>query len=214
VNRLILKYGKPIAVVVLAVFAWVVYQRVANGTAAVLAVTAGAGWLLGTVTFVSCWPRITVNGLRRAITRRGLGDGPIPVNALRAAADTASGANGTVLATGTDDLVYLAGWLDVRKGPRVLHIPAMHDRYHSIQFTDPVTGANFAYTGTRTTPDTPAGYLLCAPGWTGTPPPGTTRITIPHRRALLIGRVHATDPDDRRTAYTQAQQIRLTAPTR
>jgi len=30
-NRLILKYGRPLTAVILAVFAWVVYRRIASG---------------------------------------------------------------------------------------------------------------------------------------------------------------------------------------
>jgi hypothetical protein len=36
------------------------------------------------------------------------------------------------------------------------------------------------------------------------------RIDVPHRSALVIGRVFAADDDDRRVAYALAKQIRLT----
>jgi hypothetical protein len=35
------------------------------------------------------------------------------------------------------------------------------------------------------------------------------RIDVPHRSALLIGRVFAADDDDRQAAYALAQQIQL-----
>jgi hypothetical protein len=36
------------------------------------------------------------------------------------------------------------------------------------------------------------------------------RIEVPHRSALVIGRVFAADDDDRRAAYALARQIQLT----
>jgi hypothetical protein len=37
-----------------------------------------------------------------------------------------------------------------------------------------------------------------------------TRIDVPHRAALLIGRVFVADEDDRHVAYSLAKQIQLT----
>lgn len=81
-NRLILKYGTPITVVIVAIFAWVIYRRIADGGVAgiiPLAVTAVAVWALGAFLFIYFWPRITVGGFKRIITKRGFGGGPIPV---------------------------------------------------------------------------------------------------------------------------------------
>jgi hypothetical protein len=214
-NRLILKHGRPVTAVVLAIFAWVVYTRVARGgvdAIVVLAATAVTVWVLGAFAFISFWPWITVTGFRRVLARRGLGGGsPVPVNTLYAVPDSPSGvaAAGSVIATGTDDILYLGGWLDVKAGPRVLHVPEMDDRYYSVQFTDPATGANFAYVGKRTTGTAAGDFLLCAPRWGGDMPDGMTRIDVPHRAALLIGRVFVAGEDDRRAAYALATQIRL-----
>jgi hypothetical protein len=132
-NRLILKHGTTVTIVILAIFAWVIYARVAGGGVAaiiVLAATAVAVWVLGAFVFIYFWPWITVNGFRRIFVKRGLGGGPIPVNTLYAVPDSPSQSASTssVLATGTDDVLYLGGWLDVKAGPRVLHVPEMDDR--------------------------------------------------------------------------------------
>jgi hypothetical protein len=113
------------------------------------------------------------------------------------------------MGTGTDDLLYLGGWLDVNTGPRVLHAPEMDGRYYSVQFTDPTSGANFAYVGKRTTGTAAGDFLLCEHGWKGEVPTGMTRIDVPHRSALLIGRVFAADEADRVAAYALAKQIQL-----
>jgi hypothetical protein len=97
----------------------------------------------------------------------------------------------------------------VNAGPRVLYVPEMNGRYYSVQFTDPSSGANFANIGKRTT-GTAAGYFfLCQPAWNGDAPTGMTRIDVPHRSALVIGRVFASDESDRQAAHALAKQIQL-----
>ena len=217
-NRLILRYAYPLTAVILLVFAWVVIQRLARGVDAIipLVVAALIVWPLGTIAFVYLWPRITVDGFRRAILNRGLGGGPVPINSLYAVPErpSRSAAGGGLMAAGTDDLLYVVGWLDVGAGPRVLRVPEMDDRYYSIQLTDPAGGTNFAYVGKRTTGTNAGAFLLCEAGWTGSVPNGMTRIGVPHGTALVIGRVFAADDDDRHTAYALARQIQLAdAPT-
>jgi hypothetical protein len=214
-NRLILKHGIPVTFVILAIFTWVIYTRIAGGgvdAIILLAATALSVWVLGVFVFIYFWPWITVNGFRRIFVKHGLGGGPIPVNTLYAVPDSPSHSASTssVMATGTDDVLYLGGWLDLKAGPRVLHVPEMNDRYYSVQFTDPSSGANFAYVGKRTTGTATRDFLLCEAGWSGATPHGMTRINVPHHAALLIGRVFAADENDRRTAYTLAKQIQLT----
>ncbi len=189
-------------------------QRLARGVEAIipLAVAAVIVWLLGTVVFVYLWPQITVGGFKRAIVKRGFGGGPIPINTLYAVPDRSSqsASRGSLMAVGTDDLVYVGGWLDLEAGPRVLHVPEMAGRYYSVQFTDPTSGANVAYVGKRTTGTDAGDFLICEPKWTGSVPAGMTRIEVPHRSALVIGRVFAADDDDRHVAYALAKQIQLT----
>jgi len=212
-NRLILKYGYPITGVILAVLAWVIYRRISRGWSEVipLAVAALIVWALGTPAFIYFWPRLTVMGFKRAIVKRGFGGGPIPVNTLYAEPNisSASASNASLLGTGTDDVLYVAGWLDLRNGPQVLHAPDMAGRYYSVQFTDPSDSANFAYIGKRTTGTKAGDYLLSGPGWKGALPQGMTQISSPNTSVLVIGRVFVESDSDQLTAYALAQQIQL-----
>ena len=211
-NRLILKYGRPLTAVILAVFAWVIYRRIASGEEIIpLAVAAVIVWGLGAPAFIYLWPRLTVNGYKRAIVKHGFGDGPIPVNTLYAVSGTSSPSvsRGSVMATGADDLLYIGGWLDLSKGPQVLHLPDMAGRYFSVQFTDPSTSANFAYVGKRTTGTEAGDYVLSGPGWKGTVPNGMTQISSPTDSALVIGRVFVESDSDLPIAYVLAKQIQL-----
>ena len=211
-NRLILKYKYPVTAVILVIFAWVIYARISHGWSDVitLAVAAVIVWAIGAPAFIYLWPRLTVNGFKRAILKRGFGGGAIPVNTLYAEPSISSASpTGSLMGTGTDDVLYVAGWLDLKNVPQVLHVPDMANRYYSVQFTDPSTSANFAYVGKRTTGTQAGDYLLSGPRWKGTVPKGVTQISAPHNSVLIIGRVFVDGDTDHPAAYELAQQIRL-----
>lgn len=211
-NRLILKYGRPLTAVILAIFAWVIYRRIASGDGIFPLVTAAViVWGLGAPALIYLWPRLTVNGYKRAILKHGFGEGPIPVNTLYAVPGTSSpsSSRGSLMATGADDLLYIGGWLDVSKGPQVLHVPDMAGRYFSVQFTDPSRSSNFAYVGKRTTGTKAGNHVLTGPGWTGTVPDGMAQISSPTQSALVIGRVFVESDSDLPAAYALAKQIQL-----
>jgi hypothetical protein len=211
-NRLILKYAYPFTGVILLIFAWVIYQRISEGWSEIttLAIAAAIVWVLCVPTFIYFWPRITVNGFKRAILKRGFGGGPIPVNTLYAEPGISSASpTGSLMGTGTDDVLYVAGWLDLKKGPQVLHTPDMAGRYYSVQFTDPSNSANFAYVGKRTTGTKAGDFLLSGPGWKGTVPSGMTQIASPSSSVLVIGRVFVASESDQPIAYALAQQLQL-----
>jgi hypothetical protein len=211
-NRLILKYGRLLTAVILAVFAWVIYRRIANGDEIIpLAIAAVIVWGFGAPAFIYLWPRLTVNGYKRAIVKHGFGEGPIPINTLYAVPGTSSpsASRGSLMATGAEDLLYVGGWLDLSKGPQVLHVPDMAGRYFSVQFTDPSTSANYAYVGKRTTGTTAGDYILSGPGWKGSVPNGMSQISSPTDSSLVIGRVFVESDGDLPIAYALARQIQL-----
>jgi hypothetical protein len=213
-NRLILKYKYPITFAILAVLAWVVYRIFSMGGSGLIAfvVVVVIVWGLGTCIFLYFWPPITYSAYKRAVVRHGLGGDPIPVNTLYAVPtlSSPSASNSSLLATGTNDVLYVGGWLDLSKGPQVLHVPDMAGRYYSVQFTDPSNGTNFAYVGTRSTGTEAGDYLLSGPGWKGTVPQGMTQIASPNNSVLVVGRVCVESDSDLPTAYGLAKQIQLT----
>ena len=181
--------------------------------------------LFGSVTVVAWflftyfWPRMLLVVFKRAILVKGFGDGPIPVNTLYTepqalfaeplAAQSASSSN--LATTGVNhDTLLTVGWLDLGKGPQVLHVPDMSNRYYSVQFTDPSYNTNFAYVGKRTTGTQAGDYLITGPGWQGAAPSGMTQISSPNNSVLVIGRVLVYSDSDLSTAYGLAKQIQLT----
>ena len=212
-NRLILKYKYPITFAILAVLAWVVYRIFSGGSGLIaFAVVVVIVWGLGTCVFIYFWPPMTYSAYKRAIVVHGLGGGPIPVNTLYAVPNLSSpsASNSSLLATGTNDVLYVGGWLDLSKGPQVLHVPDMAGRYYSVQFTDPSDGTNFAYVGKRTTGTGAGDYLISGPGWKGSVSQGMKQIASPHHSVLVIGRVFVESDSDLPPAYGLAKQIQLT----
>jgi hypothetical protein len=174
-----------------------------------------AAWFL----FIYLWPRMMLSVYKRGLLVKGFGDGPIPVNTLYTepqklfaeplTSQTASSSNLMTVGVNHDTLVT-AGWLDLRKGPLVLHVPDMNDRYYSVQFTDPSKNTNFAYVGKRTTGTQAGDYLIAGRGWNGHVPGGMTQISSPNNSVLLLGRVLVYSDNDLSTAYGLSKQIQLT----
>jgi hypothetical protein len=213
VNRLILKYGYPITFVILAILAWTVYRIFSTGGPGItgFVVVTVVVWLLGACLFLYLWPRFTYSAYKRAVMQHGLGGGPIPINTLYAASTLSSpeASTGSLMATGTDDVLYVGGWLDLTQGPQVLRVPDMAGRYYSVQFTDPSDGTDFAYVGKRTTGTASGQYLISGPGWRGTAPQGIPQIASPNNAVLVVGRVFVASESDLPTAYGLAKQIQL-----
>jgi hypothetical protein len=213
-NRLILKYKYPITFAILAVLAWVTYRYFLEGGSRLITfvVVAVIIWGLGTCVFLYFWPRMTYRAFKRAVVVHGLGGAPIPVNTLYTVPTLASPAasNSSLLATGTNDVLYVGGWLDLSQGAQVLHVPDIAGRYYSVQFTDPSSGTNFAYVGTRTTGTEAGDYLISGPRWKGTVSQAMTQIASPNNAVLVVGRVFVESDNDLPTAYGLAKQIQLT----
>jgi hypothetical protein len=169
-------------------------------------------WVLGAFAFIYFWPSITTSAYKRAILKHGLGGGPIPVNTLYAGPDTASTSapGSSLMATGASDLLYLAGWLDLSKGPLILHVPDFSGRYYSIQFTDPFDSADFAYVGKRTTGSLAGDFLITGPGWHGSLPQGMKQISSPRNSVLVVGRALVDSENDVAAVYALTKQVQLT----
>lgn len=175
-----------------------------------------AAWFL----FIYFYPRMVLYLYKRAALVKGFGDGPIPVNTLYTQSQALFAdplrvslppGSSNLMSYGTNrDTLYVCGWLDLSKGPQVLHVPDMAGRYYSVQFTDPSNNTNFAYVGKRATGTEAGDYLISGPGWKRSVPQGMTQISSPNNSVLVLGRVLVESDSDLPTAYHLAKQIRLT----
>jgi hypothetical protein len=168
--------------------------------------------------FIYFWPRMMLSVYKRALLVKGFGDGPVPINTLYTEPQAlfadplhAPASASKLATTGVNrDTLLTAGWLDLSKGPQVLHVPDFSERYYSVQFTDPSDNTNFAYVGKRTTGTEAGDYLISGPGWKGQVPSGMTQISSPNNAVLVIGRVLVESDSDLSTAYGLSKQIQLT----
>ncbi|HEX9013323.1 MAG TPA: DUF1254 domain-containing protein [Anaerolineaceae bacterium] len=180
----------------------------------IIAVVAAAAWCL----VIYFWPRMLLSVYKRAILVKGFGEGPIPVNTLYTPPQALfadplhlTGSASNLMNTGVNrDTLYSGGWLDLRNGPLVLHVPEMNDRYYSVQFTDPSKNTNFAYVGTRATGAQEGDFLITGPGWSGQAPQGVKQISSPKNAVLVFARVLVYSDSDLGTAYGLSKQIQLT----
>ncbi len=209
-----------IAIVTTAVVAWAVYRRFFRGGTDLVpfALLAVIAWGLITFALIAFWPSLILNVYKKAILVKGFGDGPVSINtiytepqALFADPLHPPASSSKLATTGVNrDTLLSAGWLDLRQGPQILHVPDMSGRYYSVQFTDPSNNTNFAYVGRRATGTQAGNYLISGPGWQGAVPGGVARISSPNNSVLVIGRVLVTGDSDLPAAYGLAKQIQLT----
>jgi hypothetical protein len=178
-----------------------------------------AAWALGTFLVIYFWPHLAYNVFERGIVDKGFGDGPIPVNTLYTEPQTLfaeplasqSTSSSNLMTTGVNrDTLLTVGWLDLSKGPQVLHVPDIQGRYYSVQFTDRSDGTDFAYVGSRTTSTNAGDYLITGPGWKGAVPQGLAQISSPNNSVLVIGRVLVEGDADLSTGYALSKQVQLT----
>jgi hypothetical protein len=175
-------------------------------------------WMVGTFLFIYFWPHFVMNHFKRAILDQGFGDGPLPINTLHTEpralfADplhtSLPPGSSNLLTVGVNhDTLLTGGWLDLSKGPLVLHVPEFSHRYYSVQFTDPFD-VDFAYVGTRTTGTQAGNYLVTGPGWKGTVPQGMKRVSSPSNSVLVLGRILVYSDSDLPTADILAKQIQV-----
>ncbi len=171
-----------------------------------------AVWGVGTVAYIDYYPHLIYNAWDNAIINNGDGATPnftgIPVNTLYTLTSLASPATRNNVAGGNHDTLYTLGALDLSKGPQVLHVPDMGERYYSIEFIDPWGDAS--YIGQRTTGTQAGDYIISGPGWKGNLPMGLAQIAFSDNSVLVLGRVLVYNDSDLTTAYNLSKQIQLT----
>lgn len=175
-------------------------------------------WVVGTFLFIYFWPHLVTNHFKRAIVDQGFGDGPVPINTLYTEPQALfaeplhtslpPGSSNLMTVGVNHDTLLTVGWLDLSKGPQVLHVPDFSGRYYSVQFTDPFD-VDFAYVGTRATGTQARDYLITGPGWQGSVPQGMKQISSPDSSVLVLGRILVYNDRDLLTANNLAKQIQF-----
>ena len=121
---------------------------------------------------------------------------------------TLSDASSRLVVAPNVDTLYSVAVLDLRRGPEVLTVPAIADRYYTYQFLDMYT-ESFAYVGTRATGGRAGSWLVVAPDWRGSVPPGDTLVRASTPVVILLGRFLVSGPTDLPAAQAVMAQVQL-----
>ncbi|SIO64691.1 DUF1254 domain-containing protein [Paraburkholderia phenazinium] len=115
------------------------------------------------------------------------------------------------IVTPNNDTPYSWAWLDLRREPWVLTVPAVkNDRYYVFQWIDLFT-YNFAYVGSRTTGNGAGHYLFAGPNWHGDTPKGIDKVFRSETDIILtLGRTALSGPSDVKDVEAIQKQYRLT----
>lgn len=109
-----------------------------------------------------------------------------------------------------NDTIYSRSWLYLGDEPVILSVPAITDRYHSVQLND-FMDDNFAYVGTRTTGDEAGNYAIAHQGWAGELPEGVTALPPSSTPwAFLQVRTYVKDASDLEAAHAIQDGYTLT----
>ena len=158
------------------------------------------GLALGTKAYQYGLPLLDFERLYETQTSVNVPDnrGNGPVNQFSHVRRLLDASDRNVVAPNSDTL-YSIAWLDLRKGPQVVRVPAIKDRFYVIPFYDPYTNDFYNVTSNKKSQPgagdygrTNGGaYAVVPPGFKGKLPKGVKRVQAPqYARADPRAHVH------------------------
>ena len=108
-----------------------------------------------------------------------------------------------------NDTLYSDAWLDMSRGPVVVHLDPSPKRFRYLEFLSPYE-ENFANVGSSAKALKGTDFLVTPPGWNGHVPAGDRRIRSPYDRAWVVGRTFVRDSSDLAGAKKVARTFRIT----
>lgn len=137
------------------------------------------------------------------------GDGSAPENSFGHVRALGSPDLKTIVMPNNDTL-YSSAWIDLSRGPFLLDVPPMGERYFTFQMMDAFSNT-FDYAGTRATGPQGGRFLLAEPGWAGETPAGIDKVFVaPTSRIWIAARFGVRGEADLSGAHKAQDVIRLT----
>lgn len=160
--------------------------------------------------YVYLYPLITMEVSRLQLTniQSGKIPGRGPANMfhhMRAYPD----ANFRVVVRPNFDTLYSSAWLDLRKEPMVIRMPATNGRYYLLPLMDMWTDV-LAAPGSRTTSTEEQVYAVLPPNWKGNLPKGVQPIQSTTSFLWLIGRIQTNGAADYPAVHKIQDQMSIT----
>ena len=113
--------------------------------------------------------------------------------------------------TPNNDTLYTNAWLDLSRGPLLVHAPDTAGRYYVLGFLDFYTNP-FAYTGTRTTGTGAQVLFVHGPDWRGSVPQGAIEVAAPTDHVWVLGRILAMEDEALEPVHALQDAFRIVRP--
>ena len=143
----------------------------------------------------------------RAVTLPRKGGGLLQLNTFHHTRTLSTPETAVVTAVNSDTLLSRA-WIDLSRGPLVIHLPDTADRYYSLALMDIFTN-NFAVPGRRTMGTAAVRFLLAGPQWDGAAPAGMKMIRSPTNAVWALVRILVDGPDDVAAVHAIQDQLAI-----
>jgi len=135
---------------------------------------------------------------------------PLRLNAFWHTKTLSTPATSDVTAVNSDTLLSRA-WIDLSRGPLLIHVPDTADRYYSIALMDFFTN-NFAVVGRCTTGTKAVSFFLAGPRWNGVAPGGAMTIRSPTNAVWALVRFLVDGPADLAAVRGLQEQLSISRP--
>ncbi len=143
----------------------------------------------------------------RAVTLPRKGGELLQLNAFHHTRSLSTPETAVVTAVNCDTLLSRA-WIDLSRGPLIIHLPDAADRYYSLALMDVFTN-NFAVPGRRTMGPAAGRFLLAGPQWDGVAPAGMKEIRSPTNAVWALVRILGDGPDDVAAVHAIQDQLAI-----
>lgn len=163
---------------------------------------------LGTEAYIYGYPLITMDATKRVMTNAVNPSGGLMGQFINMQ-EYPNPSNHNVTSPNADTL-YSVAWLDLSKGPYILHVPDANGRYYLMPMLSGWTEV-FAAPGTRTTGTKAHDFAIVGPHWRGRLPRGIERLKSPTDIVWIIGRTYCTGtPEDYQAVHALQDEYKLT----
>lgn len=145
---------------------------------------------LGVDAYIYGYPLVVMGSVRRVTTNVAAPKGKLAPMGQFANYRSFPDASKRDLAGSNVDTLYSLAWLDLSRGPYVLHLPDVHNRFYLMPILDGWTEV-IGSPGTRTTGDKAGDYAITGPQWTGGLPAGVKQIKSGTNMVWVVGRTYS-----------------------
>ena len=145
---------------------------------------------LGVDAYIYGYPLLVMDSFRRVTTNVAVPQGTLAPMGQFAHHRSFPDASDRTIAGASVDTLYSLAWLDLSRGPYVLHVPDADNRFYMMPILDGWTEV-IGNPGTRTTGGKAGDYAITGPQWTGVLPDEVEQIKSGTNMVWLIGRTYS-----------------------